>query len=90
MEYTLAGAKVNLAARLMQAASKRVAEERRGVILVELETFSPCSDIDCDWVTLAAIMVKGKSEPVPRPCRSLGPVPTGSPAIVFKARLSVA
>jgi len=65
VEYTLAGAKVNLAARLMQAASKMVADEGRGVILVDIDTYKPSAECGADWEVHEPIMVKGKSEPVP-------------------------
>ena len=41
--YTLAGAKVNLAARLMQAAGKMVADESSSVVLTERETYTPAA-----------------------------------------------
>ena len=63
---TLAGAKVNLAARLMQASSKMIAEapEKGGCVLVEQETFNMSEESNCEWTTLTPIKVKGKEEPV--------------------------
>jgi class 3 adenylate cyclase/energy-coupling factor transporter ATP-binding protein EcfA2 len=60
-EYTLNGARVNLAARLMQAASKQGRS-----ILVDSATFYGCAATEgaCDFAELPAILVKGKDEPV--------------------------
>ena len=67
VEYTLAGAKVNLAARLMQQASKNIAAEpeRGGQVLCEAETYHPAISCGCEWAPLDAVRVKGKEEPVP-------------------------
>ena len=56
-EYTLAGARVNLAARLMQAAGKT---QEKGV-LVDDETYEAATN-SCRWETLEPIKVKGKEE----------------------------
>ena len=80
VEYTLAGAKVNLAARLMQAASKKRDSEasfggRSGVIYVEHETYQAAlRDEACEFVTLAPIKVKGKEELV----KIYEPIPAAS------------
>lgn len=60
-EYTLNGARVNVAARLMQAASKQGRS-----ILVDSATFYGCAATGgaCDFAELPAIVVKGKDEPV--------------------------
>jgi len=68
VEYTLAGAKVNLAARLMQAASKERDKAasfggRSGVIYVEHETYQAAvRDETCEFLALTPIKVKGKEE----------------------------
>jgi len=66
-EYTLAGAKVNLAARLMQAAAKM---DDASVILTDKDTRVAAGDASCYFIELPPIKVKGKEELVPifQPC----------------------
>ena len=61
-EYTLAGAKVNLAARLMQAVGKT---PENGVFIDD-DTFNACEMVGtpCRWEVLEPIKVKGKEERV--------------------------
>ena len=61
-EYTLAGAKVNLAARLMQAVGKTL---EKGVF-VDDDTYNACQMVStpCSWEVLEPIKVKGKEERV--------------------------
>ena len=61
VEYTLSGARVNLAARLMQAAGKT---EEKGV-LCDVDTYEACGSGLCSWEALTPIKVKGKEELVP-------------------------
>ncbi len=62
VEYTLSGARVNLAARLMQAAGK---SKEKG-ILCDKDTYDAVVQLgSCDFKILDPIKVKGKEEPVP-------------------------
>ena len=74
-EYTLAGARVNLAARLMSYAGKRaeaeglpgaviVSQEVRDAVTISLER-SPELAALCDFLTLPPNKFKGISEPLP-------------------------
>jgi class 3 adenylate cyclase len=65
-EYTLSGDRVNLAARLMQAAEKELGPD--GGVIVDQETHAiahlSLSDDECAFELLEPMKVKGKAQPV--------------------------
>ena len=63
-EYTLAGAKVNLAARLMQAAAKADEKGEPCGVLCDAQTVSAVPEGSCQFEELPPIFVKGKAEMV--------------------------
>jgi len=61
-EYTLAGAKVNLAARLMQAAAKADEKGEPCGVICDAQTVDAVPEGSCQFEALPPIFVKGKIE----------------------------